>query len=74
MKVPDGLEEMDGGKRMHYGRAIALAGLVAGLVGLAPISVLPGVAQTVAQTREQRKAEGDRLFQQGIHLGREAIK
>lgn len=51
---------------MRYGRAIALAGLVAGLVGLALIAVLPGVTQTVAQTTDQRKAEGDRLLQQGI--------
>jgi CHAT domain-containing protein len=51
---------------MRCGRAIALAGLVTGLVGLAPVIVMPGVAQVVAQTREQRKAEGDRLLEQGI--------
>jgi CHAT domain-containing protein/peptide methionine sulfoxide reductase MsrA len=51
---------------MRYGRAIALTGLVVGLVGLAPVVGWPGVAQTVSQTTEQqKKAEADRLFQQG---------
>jgi CHAT domain-containing protein len=51
---------------MRYGKAIALAGLMAGLAGLAPVMVMPGVAQVVAQTREQQKAEGDRLLLQGL--------
>lgn len=45
---------------MRYGRAIVLAGLVTGLVGLAPVMVVPRMTQTVAQTVEQRKAESDR--------------
>lgn len=45
---------------MRYGRAIALAGLMAGLVGLSPEMSLPAVAQVMAQTADQRKAEGDR--------------
>lgn len=51
---------------MRCGRAIALSTLIAGLVSLAPVMVMPGIAQVVAQTREQQKAEGDRLLQQGI--------
>lgn len=51
---------------MRYGKAIALAGLVAGLMGLAPVIVMPGIAQVVTQTREQRKAEGDRFLHQGV--------
>ena len=47
---------------MRYGKAIALVGLVVGLVGVAPIAVLPGVAQMT----EQRKTEAERLLQQGI--------
>ena len=53
---------------MRYRRSIVLAGLVMGLVGLAPVEVsgLLGVTQTIAQTAEQRKGEADRLLQQGI--------
>jgi CHAT domain-containing protein/Flp pilus assembly protein TadD len=51
---------------MGSGRAIALAGLMVGLVGLAPVVAVPGVVQVVAQTADQRKAEGDRLLLQGI--------
>ncbi|KAM3100101.1 CHAT domain-containing protein [Phormidesmis sp. 146-12] len=51
---------------MRYGRSIVLAGLVMGLVGLAPLVGLVGRAQTIAQTAEPRKAEADRLLQQGI--------
>ncbi len=47
---------------MHDGRAIALAGLMAGLVGLAPVVAVPGVVQVIAQTADQRKVEGDRLL------------
>ena len=52
---------------MRYRRSIVLAGLMLGLVGLAPVKVsgLPEVAQTIAQTADQRKVEADRLLQQG---------
>jgi Flp pilus assembly protein TadD len=51
---------------MRYGCAIALAGLIVGLVGLAPGLAVPGGLPVVAQTVDQRKAEADRLLQQGI--------
>lgn len=41
---------------MRYGRAIALAGLMAGLVGLAPVVPVPGGVQVVAQTADQQQA------------------
>ena len=47
-------------------RLFALAGLVVGLVGLAPLMAVPGMAQVVAQTADPRKAEAERLFQEGI--------
>jgi len=50
---------------MRYGSAIAVAGLVLGLVGLAPVDGVR-LAQTVAQAVDPRKAEGDQLLQQGI--------
>lgn len=37
---------------MGSGRAIALPGLVVGLVGMAPALAVPGVAKAVAQTAE----------------------
>ena len=54
---------------MRYGRAIALAGLVAGLVGVAPQKVfsLPS-EQKIAQTVQTQKVEADRLYEQGIAL------
>jgi len=51
---------------MRYGRAIAVAGLMVGLLGMAPGVGLVGIPSGVAQTVEQRKAEADRLLQQGI--------
>ncbi len=53
---------------MHYGKAIGLAGLMIGLGVLMPQVGLPGRAQTVTQTVDQRKAEGDRLLAQGNKL------
>jgi hypothetical protein len=50
---------------MRYGRSIVLVGLVLGLVGLAPVGSA-GLAQTVVQAVDARKAEADRLLQQGI--------
>jgi CHAT domain-containing protein len=50
---------------MHYGRSIALLGLMMGL-GVGTVQVLPGVAQSIGQTREGRKAEADWLLDQGI--------
>ncbi len=47
-------------------RLLTLVGLLTGLAGLAPGLAMPEVAQGVAQTVEQRKAEADRLLQQGI--------
>jgi CHAT domain-containing protein/Flp pilus assembly protein TadD len=47
-------------------QSFALAGLMVGLIGMAPGLAVPGVAQVVAQTGDQRKVEGDRLLQQGI--------
>ena len=63
------------GKQMRYGSAIALTGLMAGLVGLAPQKVfsLPS-EQKIAQTAQDQKSEADRLLQRGIQLGREGIK
>ncbi|NJN92148.1 MAG: hypothetical protein HC878_18475 [Leptolyngbyaceae cyanobacterium SL_5_14] len=46
---------------MRYGRAIAVAGLMLGLVGLASVESA-GLAQTV----DPRKAEGDQILRQGI--------
>ncbi|MBD2328080.1 tetratricopeptide repeat protein [Alkalinema sp. FACHB-956] len=50
---------------MRYGRSIVVVGLVLGLVGLAPV-VRVVRAQTVAQAVDPRKAEADRLREQGI--------
>jgi CHAT domain-containing protein/uncharacterized protein HemY len=49
-------------------KAIVLAGLAfsLGLGAMGAITVLPGVAQTVAQATDPRKTEADRLLQQGI--------
>lgn len=51
-------------KPMRYGKSVVLAGLLMGLASL-QVDGLPAVAQTVAQTTEQRKAEAERLFEQG---------
>jgi uncharacterized protein HemX len=59
-----------GGRQMRYGRSIVLVGM---MLGLGTVQVLPGVVQSIEQTREQRKAEADspraseaeQLFKQG---------
>jgi CHAT domain-containing protein/Tfp pilus assembly protein PilF len=51
---------------MGSGRAISLAGLMAGLVGLAPVVAVPGVTPVMAQMTEQRKTDADLLLQQGV--------
>jgi len=47
-------------------KSFVLAGLMAGLVGIAPAVRLLEATPVMAQTVEQRKAEADRLLQQGI--------
>jgi CHAT domain-containing protein/Flp pilus assembly protein TadD len=51
---------------MRYGKSIVLAGLVMGLVSPVVLGAGPSIAQVQAQTTEQKKAEADRLLQQGI--------
>jgi CHAT domain-containing protein/lipopolysaccharide biosynthesis regulator YciM len=52
---------------MHYPRSLILTGLMVALLGLVPVALGgPGIALTVAQMTAQRKAEADRLFDQGV--------
>jgi CHAT domain-containing protein/uncharacterized protein HemY len=53
---------------MHYGRAIVLASLVAGMVGLTPAAGRPGMAQMRTQTENQQRMQADLLFEQGNKL------
>jgi CHAT domain-containing protein len=50
---------------MHYVRSMVLAGLMVGLVGLAPVFGLLGNVPVAAQTAAERQTEADRLLDQG---------
>jgi tetratricopeptide (TPR) repeat protein len=50
----------------YYMKSIVLAGFILGLVGIAPVIALPGVASSIERPTSPRQIEADRLLQQGL--------
>jgi CHAT domain-containing protein/Flp pilus assembly protein TadD len=51
---------------MHYVRSMVLAGLMVGLVGLAPVGSLPGNLPVAAEALPETEVEADLLLQHGL--------